>query len=74
MPATRYDLGKLKEAAKKAEETLEKFDSEDLFRTLVDPFLQIWQERNNYGKEAAHLYAGGEYANVQDAFEKDFLH
>lgn len=40
----------------------------------MDPFPRTRPEKIDYGEEAAHLYAGGEYANVQEAFEEDFLY
>lgn len=61
------------ESAKRAQKELGEFDKTDVHHTIIDPILLTWQDKVEYGKEAA-LYEKYELSDMRKIFEENFLY
>lgn len=61
----------LKRQARKAQEDLELFGENNVYKTFIDPFARIWQKEKLYGIETALRYKNEDHRNVQGNFEEN---
>lgn len=68
------DEEQVMEDARTAQIAFGEFDPQDIYHTLVDPHQRSRQERMEYAKQAAKIYASGDCQDVQAVFEEDFFY